>query len=71
MGISAEVTVETSYPGVVNRDAPTDLIRATAERMLGADHVRLIAQPTMGTEDFGYFADAATGSFVQIGVAAR
>lgn len=70
MGISAEVTVETSYPGVVNRDAPTDLIRATAERMLGADHVRLIAQPTMGTEDFGYFADAATGSFVQIGVAA-
>lgn len=68
MGIDADVNIETSYPGVVNSDAQTDLIRGTAEALLGKEHVVLTPHPFMGTEDFGYFIDASAGSFVQIGV---
>ena len=68
MGLDAEVQVSVSYPGIVNDDAPTDLVKSTAERMLGGKNVLLLREPTMGTEDFGFFASAAMGSFIKVGV---
>ncbi|MBR1660153.1 MAG: amidohydrolase [Oscillospiraceae bacterium] len=66
-GTAAEVTLRPSYGGVVNTDAETELVRRTAEELLGEDRVRLLAEPTLTTEDFGCFIDAAAGSFYHIG----
>ena len=66
-GATAEVELRESYPGVVNDDAMTDLVRRTAAALLGEDGVRVIDEPTMTTEDFGYFLEQRPGSFYHIG----
>ena len=66
-GTKAEIDLRESYAGVVNTDAETELVRKTAARLFGEESVRVIEQPTMTTEDFGYFIDAAKGSFYHIG----
>ena len=67
-GVKAELTLRESYPGVVNTDAETELVLRTARSLLGQDRVVELTQPTMTTEDFGYFTQAAAGSFYHIGV---
>ena len=66
-GATAEVALRESYPGVVNDDAMTGLVRRAATGLLGADRVRVIDAPTMTTEDFGYFLEQRPGSFYHIG----
>ena len=63
----AELRLRESYPGVVNEDAMTDLARETAARLLGEEHVFVLGEPTMTTEDFGYFLLERPGSFYHIG----
>ena len=67
-GATAEVNLRESYPGVVNDDAMTALVERAARGLLGGDNVRLIGEPTMTTEDFGYFLQARPGSYYHIGV---
>ena len=67
-GASAEVTLHESYMGVVNSERETALVERSATALLGAEHVKFLDAPTMTTEDFGYFIDAAAGSFYHIGV---
>jgi len=38
-----------------------------AREVLGDDKVVVIDEPTMVTEDFGFFVDACSGSFCHIG----
>ena len=66
-GATAEVTLRESYPGVVNDNAMTGLVEGAARDLLGRDNVRVIEQPTMTTEDFGYFLMERPGSFYHIG----
>lgn len=66
-GCSAEILLHESYPGVVNTQAETALAERTAQAVLGEAQVVRLAQPTMTTEDFGYFIDAAAGCFYHIG----
>ena len=66
-GASADLNLRAGYPGVVNHDAMTRLARDASEALLGADRVHTIAEPTMTTEDFGYFLLARPGSFYHIG----
>jgi amidohydrolase len=61
------VTLRESYPGVVNDDAMTALVEDAARELLGRDGVHVIEQPTMTTEDFGYFLMQRPGSFYHIG----
>ena len=65
---SAALTLHESYAGVVNTERETALVERSAKALLGADHVKILDSPTMTTEDFGYFIDAAAGSFYHIGV---
>ena len=64
---TAEVNIIESYAGVVNTEAETRHVQQTAEALLGKDKVCVLDHPTMTTEDFGYFIDAAKGSFFHIG----
>ena len=66
-GATARVELRESYPGVVNDDAMTALVAHAAGSLLGGDRVRVIGQPTMTTEDFGYFLMARPGSYYHIG----
>ena len=64
---TAEVNIIESYAGIVNTEAETRHVQRTAELLLGKDRVCVLDHPTMTTEDFGYFIDAAKGSFFHIG----
>jgi len=68
MGAQAEVNIRESYPGVVNWDDMTDLAKNVAEDIVGRDKIHIFDQPTMGTEDFGYFIQDVPGVFYKIGV---
>ena len=67
-GVHAEIFIRESYPGVVNTDSETACAENAALRLFGPEHVCRIAEPTMTTEDFGYYVEAAGGSFYHIGV---
>ena len=66
-GTAADPGLRESYPGVVNDGAMTDLVRETAASLLGPDRVRVLSEPTMTTEDFGYFLMERPGSFYHLG----
>ncbi len=66
-GTSHEIVFRESYGGIVNTDQETRIVQKTAEALFGKDFVRVIESPTMKTEDFGCFIDAAKGSFYHIG----
>ena len=68
MGARADVELRESYPGVVNHDDMVELVRAAASEALGADAVRVLPSPTMGTEDFGCYIEQLPGAFYRIGV---
>ncbi|MFZ0075144.1 MAG: amidohydrolase [Exiguobacterium undae] len=53
---------ERGYPAVVNHPAETELVRAVASDVVGADQVFEIA-PTMGGEDFAYYLQQVPGTF--------
>ena len=66
-GCTADVLLHESYSGVVNTQAETALVEETASALPGVDRVVRIAEPSMTTEDFGYFVDSASGSYYHIG----
>lgn len=68
MGVEAAVTISESYPGCRNDPGMTDLLRRAAGKILGPENVLELAEPSMGTDDFGYFSDAVPGCYYYIGV---
>ena len=66
-GTKAEIRFHESYGGVVNTDEETRFVQERAEALFGKEQVRVLSAPTMTTEDFGCFIDAAKGSFYHIG----
>ena len=68
LGARAEVALRESYPGVVNDGAMVDFVKEVAEDVLGPGDALVMDAPTMGTEDFGYYLQAAPGAFYWIGV---
>lgn len=67
-GASAEIEIREGYPGIVNRDEYSRLAEGAARRLLGAERVLEISEPTMTTEDFGYFLENRPGCFYHFGV---
>lgn len=68
MGVEAEINIFESYSGCRNDPAMTDLLRGAAGKILGRENVRELPEPSLGTDDFGYFSDAAPGCYYFIGV---
>ena len=66
-GTRAEIIITGSYTGVVNTDAETKLMENSARQVLGDANVKVLDEPTMVTEDFGYFIDASCGCFCHVG----
>lgn len=55
------------YPSVVNDEDMVQLIESAGAKIIGDDKVVRIPVPSMGGEDFAYFAQEAPGCFFRLG----
>ncbi|MCL1949835.1 MAG: M20 family metallopeptidase [Turicibacter sp.] len=69
MGGNAVVTYEPGYLPLVNNDRMVDHVRQVATEVLGPERVIINKYPSLGVEDFSYFAEALPSCFYRIGVA--
>ena len=68
MDVAVDIHIEESYPSCVNDRAMTDLLRRSAEELLGSENVLDRDHPSMGADDFGYFSAAVPGCYYYLGV---
>ena len=54
-------------PEVCNHDAMVDLLRRSAEDVIGEDNTVDLADPVMGGEDFGRYLELVPGAFFRLG----
>jgi amidohydrolase len=66
-GASFELEYQKNAPATVNNPALTQEVRPLLERALGAGNVKIV-EPSMGGEDFAYFANEVPGFFYRLGV---
>ena len=66
-GATYELDYQKNAPATVNDPALTQEVRPLLERIAGAANVKLV-EPTMGGEDFAYFADEVPGFYYRLGV---
>ncbi len=66
-GASFELEYQRNAPATVNDPALTQVVQPLLERILGAGNVKLV-EPTMGGEDFAYFANQVPGFYYRLGV---
>lgn len=66
-GASFEMEYQRNAPATVNDPALTQAVQPLLERILGAGNVK-ISEPTMGGEDFAYFANEVPGFYFRLGV---
>jgi len=67
-GARAEVEIDPSYDPVINDDSMVELVRASAERLVGAERIKVFERPNMGVEDFGFYLTHVPGAFYSLGV---
>jgi amidohydrolase len=61
--------VEAGYDSLVSDEQVTTIVKTVAEKVLGSENVLVLKQPSMGVEDFAYFAQARPSSYQRLGVA--
>jgi amidohydrolase len=66
-GGSFEMQYQKNAPATVNDPALTEAVRPLLERAAGADNVKVV-EPSMGGEDFAYFANEVPGFYYRLGV---
>lgn len=64
---SANVDIEEGYAPLINAHAITDVVCHTAEKLVGEDNVIIMDHPSLGVEDFAYFAEAVPSCFYSLG----
>jgi amidohydrolase len=68
-GASFEIDYKRNAPATVNDPALTSAVQPLLERVVGAQNVKIV-EPSMGGEDFAYFANQTPGFFYRLGVVA-
>ena len=66
-GATAETEIIGTYDGIVNTDNETAIMEKSARQVLGDEDVVVLEEPTLVTEDFGFFTEACSGSFCHVG----
>jgi amidohydrolase len=67
LGGTAELEIRIGYPATINDSSITQFAMTAAAELLGKDNV-IQAEPSMGAEDFGYYLQAAAGTFWRLGI---
>jgi amidohydrolase len=68
LGAEAIIDWEVGYPVTLNHAAPTERFRAIARRALGDSRVIEEPVPTMGGEDFAFYAEQIPACFFLLGL---
>jgi amidohydrolase len=63
----AEVTIQEDEGPVINRNELTDMVKESAETLLGAEHSVELKQASMGSEDFSVYLAQKPGAFFRLG----
>ena len=63
----AEIIINEGYIALINDDDMVDIVKEGSEKILGSDKVRILENPSLGVEDFSYFAAAAPSAFFRLG----
>jgi amidohydrolase len=66
-GASATVEVEAGYPVTVNDEGAVELLAEVATELIGADRMRTLPDPVMGSEDFSYVLQRVPGAMAFLG----
>jgi amidohydrolase len=66
-GATFDLNYERSAPATINDPALTQRVAPYLVRALGAENVKTV-EPTMGAEDFSYFANQVPGFYFRLGV---
>lgn len=67
LGASAEVGFRPGYIALHNNDAVVDLLNETAAEILGSENVITKEHPSMGVEDFAFYAAERPSAFFFVG----
>lgn len=67
-GATAEVEICEGYPSLCNDDALAGLIEDTARELYGPEHVVTNEPPSMGAEDFAFYAQRVPAAMFRLGV---
>ena len=58
-----------SSPGVANDKKLTDIIMSSTNNAIGSDNLEILAESSMGGEDFAYYLEQIPGAYLRIGSA--
>lgn len=67
-GAKCEVTYRRGTPSVQNDSTLTQILEDAAREAWGSDHVQILAEPSLGAEDFAMYLQHAPGSMFRLGV---
>lgn len=67
MGGFAQVEIIRGYDPLINDSGVCDVIKKSAEMLLGGDNVIIKDKPSLGAEDFSFFLNACRGAFYHLG----
>ena len=62
-----ELSYEKGYPVLINDTATTEFVQQVASKLLGENNVFKALHPSMGGEDFSYFAEKVPSCFFSLG----
>lgn len=68
-GGDVSLRVESGYDALYNDEYVTQIVENVASRVLGSDAVHVLENPSLGVEDFAYFAKEVPSSYNRLGVA--
>jgi len=64
-----EFDLALGYPPLINDEKMTDLSREAIAKIIGAENVKYMKDPSMGGEDFSYLCQKVPASFFFVGIA--
>ena len=67
-GARAEVSFHNRYPVTMNDAAGVQMVAEVARSIVGTEHVSVEARPSMGSEDFSFFAEKVPAVYWRLGV---
>ncbi len=67
-GGTAKVTIEQGYPPLINHPSMVALIEGAVCDLYGPDHMAIEEMPSMGVEDFAYYAERVPAAMFRLGV---
>lgn len=69
LGAECEVEYRRGVPALINDKNAVRILMRAAENQLGADSVRILENPSMGSEDFARYLEEIPGAMFRIGTA--